>query len=308
MKTNLNIIAVLLFSFTASCQKGSNKSPTSNSPSVDFAQYWFQGKAELTSYALQQARYGEMREGTAVMIFVTEDFSYEKQVKLDYPSKVKNDAVKVLKLNFTKKFRTGVYPYSMMSSVFTPIDLSSFNNSLKTTTSSQEWCGHTFSQLNYSKGSYDFELRSYFESEGDVNKNIKAAFLEDDVWTRIRINPEKLPIGNFGMIPSGLYTRLSHIEAKAYNAKASLQTTDLEGEKVKVYQLDYIDFEKNLTIYFESKFPYAILKWQETHQSGFGKNAKKMTTIGTRNKSMMLDYWSKNHESDSTYRTTLGLD
>ena len=43
-----------------------------------FAKYWYKGKAEITSYKLQQARYGEMYEGTAVTIFVTEDFSNKK--------------------------------------------------------------------------------------------------------------------------------------------------------------------------------------------------------------------------------------
>lgn len=39
-----------------------------------FGEYWFQGKAEISSYDLTQYRYGEAREGEAVMIFVTEDF------------------------------------------------------------------------------------------------------------------------------------------------------------------------------------------------------------------------------------------
>ena len=91
-------------------------------PDPNFNSYWYQGKAELTSYNLEQARYGEMREGQAVLIFVTEDFSKSKQVKLDNPGAAGDDAEKVLKLNMTKKFDTGLYPYSMMSSVFTPVN------------------------------------------------------------------------------------------------------------------------------------------------------------------------------------------
>ncbi len=40
---------------------------------------------------------------------------------MDNPSKSWEDRVPVLKLNFSKKFNTGIYPYSMMSSVFMPI-------------------------------------------------------------------------------------------------------------------------------------------------------------------------------------------
>ncbi len=41
----------------------------------EFWSHWGDGKAELDGYALTQPRYGELREGTAVLIFVTEDFS-----------------------------------------------------------------------------------------------------------------------------------------------------------------------------------------------------------------------------------------
>ncbi len=307
MKVRLHIILITLISFTVSCQKHNKTFPSSNSPSEEFSQYWFQGKAELTSYDLEQARYGEIREGKAVMIFVTEDFSNTKQVKLDYPAKAKNDALKVLKLNLTKKFNTGVYPYSMMSSVFTPIDLSHFPNTLKTTASSQERCGHAFSQLNFKKGKYDYLLRSYFESEGDRNESLEGVFLEDEIWTRIRINPSSLPQGDFVMIPSGLYSRLSHLEMKAYQANASLTSGVLDDTAVSVYEVSYIDIDKSLKVYFENSSPYRILKWEETHKSGSGKSAKMMTTTATRSKSIMLDYWSKNHLADSVYREILGL-
>ena len=35
----------------------------------EFNAYWYAGKAEITSYSLQQARYGELRDGHAVLIF-----------------------------------------------------------------------------------------------------------------------------------------------------------------------------------------------------------------------------------------------
>jgi len=134
--------------------------------SKEFNDYWYQGQAEISSYQLEQARYGEMRSGHAVLVFVTEDFSAKKQVKLDRPQENAADAVKVMKLNLTKKFNTGVYPYSMMQSVFTPVNRKQSPHSLKVTTSSQEWCGHTFQELNLEKNNYLSTLSSYFESEG----------------------------------------------------------------------------------------------------------------------------------------------
>ncbi len=155
------------------------ESASSFSLTDEFGDYWYQGEAELTSYKLEQARYGEIHEGEAVLIFVTEDFSKRKQVKLDNPAGAPDDKVSVLKLNLTKKFITGIYPYSMMSSVFTPVQRQSYPQTLKVTTSSQEWCGHTFTQLNLQKRKYALELRSYFESEGDQSLELDGLILED---------------------------------------------------------------------------------------------------------------------------------
>ncbi|MEM6807488.1 MAG: septum formation inhibitor Maf, partial [Bacteroidota bacterium] len=51
--------------------------------SDDFQAYWYKGEAEISSYKLEQARYGEIHEGHSVLVYVTEDFSKSKQVKLD---------------------------------------------------------------------------------------------------------------------------------------------------------------------------------------------------------------------------------
>ena len=58
------------------------------------------------------------------MIFVTEDFLTEKQVKNDHYKNPKS--VSILKNNQISKFPTGIYDYSIMKSVFTPIDIKEF--------------------------------------------------------------------------------------------------------------------------------------------------------------------------------------
>src|SRR5205085_4020736 len=134
-------------------------------PSEELRKYWTQGKAEITRYKLTQSRYGELHDGEAVLIFVTEPFSRSKQVKLDDWEHAGSDAVEVLKLNFVKKFVTGVYPYSLMLSTFTPVDAAQSPRVLKTSMSAQEWCGHVFGQLNLRGNHYDSAGFSYFESE-----------------------------------------------------------------------------------------------------------------------------------------------
>ena len=110
-------------------------------------EYWYHGGgAEITSYELTQARYGELRKGESVMVFVTEPFSPSSNTKADNPG---NDNVSVLKLNFTKRFNTGIYPYSMMNSTFYPMQKG--EASLKASTSVQEWCGHVYMELQNKK-------------------------------------------------------------------------------------------------------------------------------------------------------------
>ena len=63
-------------------------------PTPEFSRYWQQGKAELTSYTLEQARYGEIHQGEAVLVFVTEDLSKTKQVKLDNPAAIASEKIR----------------------------------------------------------------------------------------------------------------------------------------------------------------------------------------------------------------------
>ena len=86
--------------------------------SEQFKAHWFDGYAEISSYALSQSRYGENREGSVVLIYVTEDFLKKEQVKANQKSK---ETVPVLKLNRIKKFLTGIYPYSIMNSSFSQL-------------------------------------------------------------------------------------------------------------------------------------------------------------------------------------------
>lgn len=68
----------------------------------EFQNYWYSGKAEISGYTLEQARYKEIHKGTAALIFVTENMSSKRQVKSDN-SEEKN-RIPVMKLNFSRKF------------------------------------------------------------------------------------------------------------------------------------------------------------------------------------------------------------
>lgn len=261
-----------------------------------FADYWYSGKAEVGSYQLIQSRYGESREGTASLIFVTEPFSKEKQVKLDDPDNA--DKVTVLKLNFTKNFVTGIYPYSMMLSVFTPVDSYNFPKSLKATMSSQEWCGQTFTQLNLIKNKYAVNGFSYFESEGDINEKFDNVLTEDELWNRIRINPNELPTGEKMVLPGFFYSRLYHKSIKPVKAMLTLK----ENGDSYTYTLSYES--RTLEIQFEKSFPFKIVSWREVLVSNDGEE---QITTGKLMKTLHIDYWNKNSNQFSYLRDSLNL-
>jgi hypothetical protein len=274
-----------------------------------FGAYWFRGQAELTSYTLEQARYGEIHPGEAVLIFVTEDFSRSKQVKLDDPSTNPNDRLPVLKLNFEKKFLTGIYPYSLLTSTFTPLDQSP---TVKVSTSVQEWCGHIFTQLNLRRNKYAVSLKSYFESEGDRETTLPAALLEDELWNRIRLNPGGLPTGAIQLIPGTTYTRLQHQPLQAEAATATLAAAPVSARfgsrgALQIYTVKY-QSGRSLAIYFEQAFPYRILGWDEIYIDRAGsKTPRELSTRATRKRTLQLDYWRTHHNEHLNWRDSLEL-
>ena len=280
----------------------------------EFGAYWFRGKAELTSYDLTQARYGELHQGEAVLVFVTEDFSRRKQVKLDNPAANPADKLPVLKLNFNKKFNTGIYPYSIVTSTFTPLNLADDPHSPKVSMSMQEWCGHVFTQLNLKGKNYTVSQKSYFESEGDNETQLPVALLEDELWSRIRLNPAGLPTGRVQLVPGAAYCRLQHVPLQAETATLTLHppaTSQEFGTKSPVKDLT-IAYEgpkqHALTIHFEQAFPHRILGWKESYLDGPGSaQPRLLTTRATRRRSIRLDYWRTHNNADAAWRDSLGL-
>ncbi|WP_422080460.1 septum formation inhibitor Maf [Ulvibacterium sp.] len=265
--------------------------------SQEFKDYWYSGQAEITSYALEQPRYGQMRDGHAVLVFVTEPFSADKQVKADAH---KSDNIPVLKLNSTKKYLTGVYPYSIMSSSFYPVHDN--QHSLKVTFSAQEWCGQVYAQLN-NRDQFEVKSHSYFESEADQNISLDKVTLENELWNKIRIDPKGLPVGNFKILPSMEYLRLSHKELKSYDASVRLVDNGAES----TYTIAYPELQRTLKIKFSTAFPHTIEGWTETFISGYGQNAKTMTSRAKKIKSIKSPYWQRNGNEHVSLRDSLGL-
>lgn len=263
----------------------------------EFKSYWYSGEAELTSYTLEQARYGNLNEGHAVLVFVTEPFLAEKQVKADRPT---DQSTSVLKLNSIKKFFTGIYPYSIMTSTFQPVKQK--GHALKVSSSVQEWCGHVYSQLNNWEN-FEIKAHSYFESEGDREFEMEKNFLEDELWTHIRLAPDELPTGEQSVIPSFEYFRLQHKDIKVHTAQI---TRGNQGEN-STYTVHYPELQRTLKITYTKAFPHYIQGWEETAHGGFGSGENLLTTKATLKKRIKAPYWSWHDPDDVALRKELGL-
>ncbi|MBT8255901.1 MAG: septum formation inhibitor Maf [Bacteroidia bacterium] len=310
MKKIATIILPSMFLLFAGCNHSEEKQSAAMIPnplpakdiekrtfSEDFKSYWYSGTAELTSYTLKQARYGELHEGHAVLVYVTEPFLKEKQVKANRPA---DKNISVLKLNKTKKFLTGIYPYSIMTSSFYPVYEK--GQAIKVANSVQEWCGQVFNQLN-NRESFEIQSFSYFESEGDRNFSLDKNILEDEIWNKIRIAPEELPIGEHMVIPSFEYSRLKHRDFRAYRSLLSKK----EIGNNTLYTLEFPELKRTLKITFASQFPHTIESWTETTPAGFGGGEKMITTTATLNKRIQAPYWGQHDPKDIVLREKLGL-
>ena len=275
-----------------------------------FYQYWGQNKAEINRYSLVQARYGRLHQGHAILIFVTEDFLPEKKVKNE-TYKHKN-SIQVLKLNFLRKFITGIYDYSTMLSTFTPIDLS--HRTIKISFSAQEWCGHVYSHLEFSGEEYQLTSHSYFEKEVFEEYSLDSVHLEDEILTKIRISPKSLPSGTIKIIPSLLDSRLRHYKLKKEEAIAHTQKTkDKDFYKrvptnsgLMTYQIRYKNTGRLLKIIYSEKFPYQIIGIVEEHISQRQKK-QHLVTKSILTHSILSKYWSENQPEFVRLRKKLGL-
>src|SRR5262245_41335241 len=137
---------------------------------------WNDGRAEVDGYDLLQPRYGQIRHGTAVLVFVHEDFSDSARVKADPGKHPAEDVFPVLKLNVVKSFQTGVYHYNLMTSAFTsftPHNERAAGAPAKIVFSNQEWCGTVFEELLFDAPAVRASRFSYFDGEADAKRSLE---------------------------------------------------------------------------------------------------------------------------------------
>lgn len=267
---------------------------------------WYQGKAEISTFSLKQNRYEDIHPGEVVQIFVTEDFLTGKQVKND--RYVSSNSTGVLKNNRVRRFTTGFYDYSVYTSVFTDLSHDNGIQTLKINTSSQDWCGQSFSQLNFGKDKFRYQSYSYFEVEGDIKTNLPAELSLDEIFNRIRINPSNLPTGNFKILPTLMYTRLKHKPLAVQDATGAITSYKgdlVTGKNLQLYTISIPNLGARYEFIFESGGTHEILAWKEIYPSAFDNQIRE--TVAVRQHVEWLPYWELNGAEDAAFRQKFDL-
>lgn len=286
-------IALIVGCSAVAPEQNSSLLPTINE---SFNDYWYSGKAEVSTYDLNQVRYGEKHKGEAVFVFVTEDLLSDEQVKYEGGD---GEKTSVLKLNAIRRFRTGIYDYSIMRSVFTPVSENLYPHTLKVSHSAQDWCGQSWTQINLRNDKYRLRQFSYFMNEGDREMEYNLGMLEDELFNRIRLG-DPIPEGKTRLIPSLDHVRMKHIEPKPYEASIS----SIQADEQRIITVTYPQLRRTLRIKSEQAFPHRILEWSESIYEG----GKEMTTTAKLRATRRSAYWSENGTGDSPLRKELKLD
>jgi hypothetical protein len=271
--------------------------------SSNFWQHWGDGKAELSGYRMKVKRYGETREGLAALIYVTEDLHRDTLIKDDKGNLPDDRKIPVIKLNQSVKFQTGIYPYSLMTSVFSPVHHLQGRapfDPVKISFSAQEWCGHVFEMLWPTAAAARFEQHSYFQDEGDRTEEIQYGantLFEDALFIQLRELDGPLFEGDVWegqIVPARWENRKAHRRPRPEKASIKRHADNVDGAPVNRFEVRI--GERTLTVMVEKAVPHRILRFKKSDGDE-----------GTLLKTARLPYWEHNHRGAEKFLAELGL-
>ena len=239
--------------------------PNNQETNKTFIDYWKNNKIEITKFDLKEDSIS-VGEG-----FLSFSISYVKGVN-------KTDSIQVLHSDFTGKIRKENYDYSAITSAYLPLNLTIRPHAMKVMNSVQESMNNSFLALSQIPKSYEIESKNTFKEKIKEHIIVERKNLEDELWAKIRMNPNDLPTGDVEMIPSFAYWQSVRKLPNIYEAKAELQNyvgTEFTGKKLRMYTLDYPDLKRNLSIVFEEEFPFEIVGWKRVSEGKVAVGVRK---------------------------------
>ena len=299
--------ALLLF-MVAACGENAAAAPN-DLPRLEtadaFWDHWGDGRAELTGYRLKFPRYGEIRDGRATLVFVTERFTEAQRVKSDGGH---TDEYPVLKMNLVRDFQTGIYDYNAMTSAFLRLDGSSpLGEPVKVSMSMQEWCGHVYEQLVPEDDALTWTSHSYFDGEADRIVDLgrkRDAILLDALPMLVRglVGPlvqrgQSVTVPALTNLTEGRLLHRSPVWTTvtvARQASVTTVTTPAGTFEVDTYTTD-VEAGVTTTWSVETAWPHRLVRWSTTA----GEVAEMLA-------SERLPYWMHHNNGDEALLEKLG--
>ena len=313
-RTGAIVLACLGAALMPAALVSATRTSAASQASDPFDAHWQDGKGELNGYRYSITRYGHRREGTAVLIYVTEPMSESRRVKVNDPKRNPKDVVEALKVNFVREFQTGIYDYHTLTSVFTRTrDFSP----AKITFSSAEWCGHVFEEMIWNRHHIADRYQSYFEGESDQQRLTfkEGALSEEELLVRLRglrgdwIRPGERKTVSF--LPSALVRRLTHRRLAWTQAKVErgrgLETVRVPAGRFETSVVTVRTEQRVGRYWVESAYPHRIIRWEWTAASSGGEGRGEGLDQGELTGSQRLAYWKLNGPEGERYRRELGL-
>jgi hypothetical protein len=246
------------------------------------------------------SRYGEPRPAQLSLIYVTEPHDRRSWIKDDQAEEP--NRVEVLKLIRSMQFMTGIYPYFVMGSTFTPVDAWQEERfqPVRINLDVQEWCGSVTHRVFPGRDGVRSLRLSYFEDEGETRQ--EAALEEGTLYEdALLIQLRELDGPFYGgedwegqMVPELWSLRTGHAVIHAVPARITRTQDTRNGVFVTRFRLEAGDYWRTYDV--ERAEPRRVLGWE----TSTGEIAEILQTE-------RLSYWELNQPGDERYRESLGL-
>jgi hypothetical protein len=241
-----------------------------------FEAHWRDGKAELSSYRVKALRYGELRDGMRMMLWIPDFLRMDTLVKPEVPGKTPREFLS-MKLIDIVDFNTGIYPYHLATTSYMALEDKGPHRKgeiAKLTFAATEYCGVVAERLINRGDHLENTLWSYFESEADRFLKLQkgpGSQVEDNLWTWIReLQGETVPVGKpvqVPLLPSAWNRRSAHVTATFQSATISKEEAGRQSTrlgKVDAWRVTWAYGSYRNAVLVEKAYPHRILSWKDS--------------------------------------------
>jgi len=272
MKHQLFLLISTLFIFSACGRNIKSDAPDTSYKikdhfHLDWAQnsLWNDGKAEVATYSAERIIYGKIRSFDYTYILVKETFNKEFNVKTD--NYERNDLFEVMKMNQICRIPTKKYPYHFLTSCFFKrYDAFRLH---KLSSSSQEWCGNTYKQVDDHGKDYHLKYHSYWDGESSGKKILDGGvWYEDQLFFTLRTLKFKEGLEfQYPVVESQKSSKVLPI--KVYNANVrvkSAKAAELDSSVLNKQDFWKVELQleegKTNSYYYSKEYPNELLQFE----------------------------------------------